>query len=641
MTLRGNNYLNVKNNRNDPWLDAGEASSKTDDRGHAIFKDPAWGVRAAILTLRTYYFKHGKRTILSIINRWAPASDTIGSLAGGQPNQPNTYAATVAKWMGISATETLEIFQPNKTLGNLAQLFDLVAAMAKYEHGHDTKLSKTHFKQGLELVQEGVTEVGVETVLTNETAPEAKEITEVSKDYAIKDAVGKWNGATKNDPKDVSAIQLLLMHASHILSNGKIDPGVIDGKISKTAGKSQTQKAIFEFQRRYMVNPDGVVSPAGRTWRELNAVIQKGNLVEQHESEHPEFFPLRNVPKKSWKTGPGAFGQKLTTANSINPGCSLYCSIKTDVFCITSGYVLKGNYYFYAGTYAVDIDHGGYIVRYGGLSKKAFVETGDYVNAGQVIGEVGDMKNVTASQLHIELFDKSAEGPLNVGVQASALDANGIAFHRRKDLQDPTGLLDRLKGNVVSTATSEAKVTRSSNGATKTGFCIVLDRIKEQKRSGKGYSRTLGEYQCYWNGQKIEGLGQQMLERGGPGSNDASPGRSQRRRIEEGVYPLRIHVGGKYATYHEGTSRKAAILVGKTEDRTAILIHQGYNYLSSIGCLNPTSGITSADTDMNWKKSRLFVLAIIAGMKEHYGSRFPKQGTIPDCHLIIRGEPKR
>ena len=641
MSIRGNNYLNVKNSPSDPWLDAGEIPSKTDSRGHAVFRDPAWGVRAAILTLRTYYFKHGKRTVLSIINRWAPASDTVGSLVGGEPNRPNEYAATVAGWMGISATETLEIFQPDKTLGNLAQLFDLIAAMTTFEQGHDVKLSKTHFKQGLELVQEGVTEVGVETSLTNESTPEAEEITKVSKDYAIKDPVGKWKGDAKNAVKDVKAIQLLLMHASHILSNGKIDPGVIDGKISKTAGKSQTVKAISEFQRRYMVNPDGIVSPGGRSWRELNAVIQRGNLVEQHIAKASEYFPLRKIPAKSWKTGPGAFGKELTTANSVNPGCSLYCTVGTDVFSITNGNVLKGQYYFYAGTYAVDVDHGDYIIRYGGLSKRSFVETGDYVNAGQVIGEVGDMKNVTASQLHIEKYDKSVEGSLNVGAQASALNSNDLPFYRRKDLKDPTDFLEELKGNLVSTAISEERVSRSSNGATKTGFCIVLDRLKEQKRNGYGYSRTLGEYQCYWNGQKIEGLGAQMLERGGPGSNDASPGRSQRRRIEEGVYPLCIHLGGKYATYHEGTSRRAAILVGKTEDRSAILIHQGYNYLSSIGCLNPTSGITSANTNMNSSKSRRFVLDIIAGMKKHYGSKFPKQGTIPDCHLVIRGEPKR
>jgi hypothetical protein len=72
--IKNNNYLNVKNGTS-PWLDANGKSAGTDSKGHAVFKDPAYGVRAGILLLRTYFCKHKLRSIADILSR----SDRTGS----------------------------------------------------------------------------------------------------------------------------------------------------------------------------------------------------------------------------------------------------------------------------------------------------------------------------------------------------------------------------------------------------------------------------------------------------------------------------------------------------------------------------------------------------------------------------------
>src|SRR5687768_2581771 len=93
--LANNNYLNVKNG-SDRWMDAGGKPSKSDSKGHAMFSDPAYGVRAGILLLRTYFLTHNLQTILEILSRWAPVTDTIGSQPGADPNNPTEYAIFVS-----------------------------------------------------------------------------------------------------------------------------------------------------------------------------------------------------------------------------------------------------------------------------------------------------------------------------------------------------------------------------------------------------------------------------------------------------------------------------------------------------------------------------------------------------------------
>ena len=127
--IRNKNYLNVKNSK-PPYIDAGGKKSKTDSRGYAIFTDPAYGVRAGILLLRKYFFTHKLRTIAEILARWAPETDAIGTLPDAPKNTPLAYSTFVAGRMGIDYNDKLDIFNANKTIGNISRLRSLFFAMA-------------------------------------------------------------------------------------------------------------------------------------------------------------------------------------------------------------------------------------------------------------------------------------------------------------------------------------------------------------------------------------------------------------------------------------------------------------------------------------------------------------------------------
>lgn len=142
--IRHNNPLNIK---------AGAWKGKTgsDSRGHSIFSKPAWGIRAAAINLRTYYNKRGLNTVAKILSRWAPTSDTIGSLPGAPPNSPKDYAQFVHRRTGLAPNRTLDLFAGNRVADH-DQLAALIKAMAEYEIGSGFRLKPTTIDAGLALI---------------------------------------------------------------------------------------------------------------------------------------------------------------------------------------------------------------------------------------------------------------------------------------------------------------------------------------------------------------------------------------------------------------------------------------------------------------------------------------------------------
>ena len=117
------------------------------------------------------------------------------------------------------------------------------------------------------------------------------------------------------------------------------------------------------------------------------------------------------------------------------------------------------------------------------------------------------------------------------------------------------------------------------------GFCIVLQRVRQEKRTNKAFARTVGNYTCFWDGAELAGLNGQLVEQHGPGDN-TKVGKANHLRIHEGTYRLAIQDGPKYRTfgYSEGTRLpKPGILVQDAGDRDGIVIHPGIDYVSSIG----------------------------------------------------------
>jgi len=180
-----------------------------------------------------------------------------------------------------------------------------------------------------------------------------------------------------------------------------------------------------------------------------------------------------------------------------------------------------------------------------------------------------------------------------------------------------------------------------------TGFVIHLRRLRQEKRASKSYPRTVGQYRCLWNGAAIAGLEGQIVERGGPGDNTDEIGDAKDRRIAQGTYPLAFQRGPKYTTkgYSSSSSHTAlkrpGILLLNTGEREAILIHPGMDYVWSVGCLNPCSGLTNAGSVVNFADSRRRVIAIIEAMKAKIGSSFPNSAgaPIPGAVIVIEGEP--
>ena len=68
--IRNNNPANIR--RGCKWQ--GLAKTQT-DREFCQFTTMTWGVRALLVTLRTYVRKHHLHTVREIITRWAPPSD--------------------------------------------------------------------------------------------------------------------------------------------------------------------------------------------------------------------------------------------------------------------------------------------------------------------------------------------------------------------------------------------------------------------------------------------------------------------------------------------------------------------------------------------------------------------------------------
>ncbi|MCW5892929.1 MAG: peptidoglycan DD-metalloendopeptidase family protein [bacterium] len=645
--IKNNNYLNVKNGP-DPWMDAHGKPSRTDARGHAVFADPAYGVRAGLRQLRTYFVKHRCRTVLAILSRWAPASDTIGSLPGNPHNNPSQYAVFVSNRMGIAIDQPLELFDEDGNVDDVGQLRRLFAAMAAYEIGGGFEVPEAELTAGLALVDPGAGK----TASGPAPAPLAD-----AHDWRIGGSVGRADRA-KNDPTDVETVQSMLRSAAMILGDARFDPGSIDGSIAAKSAKSNTVQAIVALQERFMSKPDGVMEPGGRTWQELVRIVGGGVVASgaAAASTGRECFPLAAIPAADWTKDARRFGA-ARSRDRVHAGSDLYAPAGSTIYAVMDGTVVRGPYAFYAGTFALEIDHGSVLARYGEIQQDTMVRQNDRVVAGQPIARVGHLVGISvpSDMLHLELYDKTAHGPLTVPKASSAIAPDGRAYMRRKDLTNPEPYLERWHRHLPVTAAPvaippAAAAGRSADASTPappsipgTGFCLHIRRRREEERTGMGYARTVGDYQCFWNGEPIHDLEGQMVERGGPGDNTPL-GVSSHRRIAAGRYPIVIHAGTKYRTYRYAAAGSPLPGLGliDTGVRTAILVHPAHHahgYLSSIGCLNPAVGLRDADSRIALDDSRNRVIALIEGMKAKLGDRFPRSGSVPDAVVVIEGEP--
>ena len=144
-------------------------------------------------------------------------------------------------------------------------------------------------------------------------------------------------------------------------------------------------------------------------------------------------LPVKFRPKESYHEPPRSFGARRDHGHRKHAGCDLYAPIGTPVIAVADGKVLAV-YKFYLGSWAIEVDHGAFLVRYGEVTPKILVKPGDAVKRGQLVGHVGLLVGLHVSMLHFEMYDGSEAGPLT--------NRKNPPFMRRADLIDPTAYMD-------------------------------------------------------------------------------------------------------------------------------------------------------------------------------------------------------
>lgn len=106
------NPLNIRYSKNNRWL--GQIGNH---KGFCRFSRLEFGIRAAIVLLKNYYFNYNLRSISSIIKRYAPSTE----------NDTDAYIAFVSHETHLGFDEKLNLVD---------LLYKVLPAMSKFESGY-------------------------------------------------------------------------------------------------------------------------------------------------------------------------------------------------------------------------------------------------------------------------------------------------------------------------------------------------------------------------------------------------------------------------------------------------------------------------------------------------------------------------
>lgn len=125
--IRNNNPANIR--RGCAWKGLAE---KQTDREFCQFVTMTWGVRALLVTLRTYVVKHHLHTVREIITRWAPPSD------GNNTEKYIEFVEKAVREIDTPITLSLEEMDFYKEWQHSECILYLIAkAMCKVESGYN------------------------------------------------------------------------------------------------------------------------------------------------------------------------------------------------------------------------------------------------------------------------------------------------------------------------------------------------------------------------------------------------------------------------------------------------------------------------------------------------------------------------
>lgn len=112
----------IEANPSNEWLGKEDVC---DDPRFECFSSPVEGLRALTILLLNYQEKYGLRTIEEIVDRYAPPGE----------NPTSNYATFVAKQMGISSTEEIDLRDYHTMLSILKAIVKFENAGFEYDKG--------------------------------------------------------------------------------------------------------------------------------------------------------------------------------------------------------------------------------------------------------------------------------------------------------------------------------------------------------------------------------------------------------------------------------------------------------------------------------------------------------------------------
>jgi peptidoglycan hydrolase-like protein with peptidoglycan-binding domain len=216
-----------------------------------------------------------------------------------------------------------------------------------------------------------------------------------------------------------------------LLNNYGITPPLVpDGDFGK-----MTEDAVRKFQATIGEKIDGIVGPV--TWTALEVFTAQPSSVPTGTEIQPDnfenfCFPLASRPDPDWTGEARYFGAPRN--GRLHAGCDLLGSSGTPIYSVSDGVLIQGPYRFTGPknnlpvTEAVEIRHGGVLVRYGEIMPGSYVG-GKTTRKGQVIAQIGALK-----MLHFELYKD--------GASAASLTGEG-PYKRRADVTDPAPYLEK------------------------------------------------------------------------------------------------------------------------------------------------------------------------------------------------------
>lgn len=118
LSRKAGNYLNVKAPSDSYWL----GQCGRDSHGHAVFKSPEWSLRAGTLVLRSYYQRHGIKTIKGIVERFST-------------NNHEEYTKYLCDRLKLDPDEEFNVMR---------RMPELVRHMVRFESGSGVKPEHIH-----------------------------------------------------------------------------------------------------------------------------------------------------------------------------------------------------------------------------------------------------------------------------------------------------------------------------------------------------------------------------------------------------------------------------------------------------------------------------------------------------------------